>query len=122
MPVYTVYHRSLIKDDKKSYIARQFTALHSSVTGAAEESVKVMFIPLDDHSFFSGGEQCNEHVRVVAQIRYGRTEEQKRSLLCGMYDIVHRAAGKKYYGPDIQTQIVEIDDTATVMTNGVLNT
>ena len=62
----------------------------------------------------------DDWIRIIGQIRYGRTEEQKMRLLRGMYECVLFAMDKK--APrEIQTQIVEIDDTKTVMTNGILN-
>ena len=117
MPVYTVFHLSFVPPDKKDDLAIGLTDLHCHVTEASRESVKVMFIELDRDSFFSGGEKTEDYARAVAQIRSGRTDEQKTSILRGMYEILRAAVELG----DIQTQIVEIEDTKTVMTNGVLN-
>lgn len=130
MPVYTVYHRSPFGRTYKREIALALTNLHSTVTGAPAQAVKVIFIPLDEFDFFSGGQTKNHYVRVVAQIRKGRSEEQRMSILSGMFEIVQRALQlnsihRDKHGPEgepeIQTQIIEIDDNNTVMTNGTLN-
>ena len=120
MPVYTVYHRTAISNRTKEELAVTFTDLHAQVTGAAGNLVKVIFHELDEYSFFSGGRRVQDYIRVIAQIRIGRTESQKRQLLNGMSTIVHTIPGNKV-DREIQTQLVEIDDTKTVMTNGVLN-
>ena len=99
-------------------MADRFTALHVVVTGADAETVKVMFIELDADSIFIAGQRTGDYVRAVAQIRQGRTEVQKNDILWRMYEILRLVV----HEGDIQTQIVEIDDTKTVMTNGVLNT
>ena len=117
MPVYTVFHRSSIPGDKKQALAKSLTDLHSRVTETPEEAVKVMSVGLDVDSFFSGGKRIEDYVRLVGQIRRGRTEEEKWEILRGMYVILQVSLGKG----EIQTQIIEIDDTKTVMTNGVLN-
>ena len=99
-------------------MAKGLTTLHVKVTGAKPQEVKVMFFDLDRDSLFIGGERVKEYVRVIAQIRQGRTEAQKLELLEGMNRIMRAAVSKG----EIQVQILEIDDTKTVMTNGVMNT
>ena len=113
MPVYTIFHRSLVPIEQRKSLALQLTILHSTVTGAPRESVKVMFIALDNDSFFSGGERSDDFVRVVGQIRCGRTQDQKSSILLGMYEILREVVTTG----QIQTQIVGIDDTSTVYYN-----
>lgn len=117
MPVYTVYHRSYISASNREKVARGLTELHTSVTGAESQVVKVMFLELDSDNIFVGGERVNEYVRAVGQIRQGRTHAQKHEILEGMYSILREIipAG------EVQTQILEIDDTKTVMTDGVMN-
>lgn len=124
MPVYTVYHRSRLSQSSRKDIAQALTNLHSTTTGAPPQAVKVIYISLDKYSFFSGGETKQDYVRIVAQIRKGRSEEQKMSILRGMFEIVQKALhthSSTNVDTEIQTQIVEIDDAATVMTNGKLN-
>ena len=121
MPVYTVYHRSIIEVAAKAEIASGLTSLHSTVTAAQRKSVKVFFIALGRDSYFSGGEPAEEYVRVVAQIRQGRSQDQRMRLMRGMYELVHSVVGSSDGAVEIQTQILEIDDTKTVLTNGVLN-
>lgn len=120
MPLYTVLHRSCIPKEARKALAEDLTRLHTSVTSteAFPGAVKVMFIDLDSDSLFVGGDKVDAYVRVIGQIRRGRTEEQKLALLSGMYQIMEAAV----HGCEIQTQITEIDDTKTVMTNGSLNT
>ena len=60
-------------------------------------------------------------MRAVAQIRRGRSEDAKQSLLRGMYELIKEAFAMKTEAQEIQTQIIEIDDERTVMTNGILN-
>ena len=117
MPVYTVFHRSCIPIEHREWVADRLTALHVSITGAEPDAVKVMFIEFDADSIFIGGKQTTEYVRAVGQIRQGRTEDQKKAILYGMYEILRLIV----HDGEIQTQIVEIDDSKTVMTNGVLN-
>ncbi len=130
MPIYTVYHshiegrlgtlKEALATKERERIAAALTNLHTEVTGAPQESVKVFFLPLEALDYFSGGTLAYGYVRVIAQIRQGISDEQKMRLLKGMYETVKAAksAGKL---KEIQTQIVEIDDMKTVMTNGVLN-
>ncbi len=94
------------------------TDLHVTITAVPANAVKVMFIKLDVDSIFIGGERTEDYARVVAQIRQGRTEVQKNAILHGMYEILRLVIDSG----EIQTQVVEIDDAKTVMTNGVLNT
>ena len=134
MPIYTIYHRPLIQGKSREELAIGLTDLHANVTGASRDDVKIIFAPLDAYSFFKGGKPTQSYVRVVAQIRIGRTEEQKMQILSGMYKLVKAAfdqkpprfvsswSGQKHEEFIAETQIVEIDDTKTVMTNGVLNT
>lgn len=119
MPLYTVLHRSCIPKESRKALAGDLTLLHISVTSteASTGAVKVIFIDLDSESLFVGGDQVDAYVRVIGQIRFGRTEEQKLALLSGMHDIMKPVAD----GCEIQAQITEIDDTKTVMTNGLLN-
>jgi phenylpyruvate tautomerase PptA (4-oxalocrotonate tautomerase family) len=118
MPVYTIFHRSYISSGNRRNIAEELTKLHTNVTGAEPQAVKVMFFELDTHNIFIGGESAHKYVRVVGQIRQGRTEAQKTDLLEGMHKIMRAVVPKG----EIQVQIQEIDDTKTVMTNGVMNT
>ncbi|KAF2484245.1 hypothetical protein BDY17DRAFT_323113 [Neohortaea acidophila] len=120
MPVYTVYHRSLIQGKHRTNLAVNLTNLHCEVTGTPRDEVKVIFIPLDSQTFFWGGEPREGYVRIRAEIRVGRTEEQKGELLKGM-TLIGNAAHWSPALQQIQTQIVEIDDRETVMTNGVMN-
>lgn len=122
MPVYTIYHRPLLQGKPRVDLAKDLSKLHCSVTGAKIESVKVIFHQLDSYTFFSGGEDKHDYVCVVAQIRRGRSEELKLFLLRGMYELIKDAFAMKIEAQEIQTQIIEIDDERTVMTNGVLNT
>ena len=117
MPVYTIYHRSCIPSETRISVAERLTLLHSSVTGAGPELVKVMFVDLDSDSIFIGGARPATYIRAFAQIREGRTTIQKSEILYGMYEILRSAMPSG----EIQTQTVEIDDTKTVMTNGKMN-
>ena len=119
MPVYTIYTRPVISTSSRGRLATGLTDLHCKITGAPRNAVKVMFIQID--SFFSGGTKSGDYVRILGQIRRGRTEEQKLTILRGMYELVHEALGKQADRTEIQSQIAEIDDTKSVMTNGRLN-
>ena len=122
MPVYKVYHPLQLDGPTKEKIAIQLTDLHSSVTGAPRGSVKVIFLYLDVDSFFSGGKRKQAYLRLSAQIRRGRTTDERMRILRSMYEIVDFTTAYKGSEVEIQTQIIEIDDTDTVMTNGILNT
>ncbi len=119
MPVYTVFHYGHLSSGDRRHVAEQLTSLHADVTGADPQAVKVMFFEFDTGNIFVGGEKPHEYyVRIVGQIRHGRTQAQRTDLFEGMNKIMRTIM------PDgeIQVQIQEIDDTKTVMTNGVMNT
>lgn len=117
MPVYTVYHNDSISESRRKWVAKELTRLHTDVTGAEPKAVKVMFFELGYVNFYVGGEHTGRYVRVVGQIRQGRTDTQKTDILEGMHKIMKEVLPKG----EIQVQIQEIDDTKTVMTNGVMN-
>jgi phenylpyruvate tautomerase PptA (4-oxalocrotonate tautomerase family) len=82
MPLYTVYYPPpTLAPVDRAFIARWITKSHVSVTGAPAFLVKVIFIPLDPTSYFSGGEQETALLRIVGVIRAGRPREERQRLL-----------------------------------------
>ncbi|KAF2721179.1 hypothetical protein K431DRAFT_346485 [Polychaeton citri CBS 116435] len=84
MPFYTIHHTSLFNGFEKRQIATRLTDAHNQITGAPRTDVNVAFIDISEGDFFSGGERCDEWVRVVVQLDPDNSQslspEQKRAL------------------------------------------
>jgi phenylpyruvate tautomerase PptA (4-oxalocrotonate tautomerase family) len=117
MPVYTIYHRSNIARDARKATAESLTSIHCELTGAQPDTVKVMFLELDIPDLFIGGKTVRDYVRVIGQIREGRADEVMKQIMQRTYATLRAVVPTG----EIQVQLIEIDDTKTVMTNGALN-
>ena len=93
------------------------TKIHCELTEAPPNAVKVMFLELGIPDLFIGGKTVRDYVRLIGQIREGRSDEVKNQILQRAYATLRAVVPNG----EIQVQLVEIDDTKTVMTNGVLN-
>lgn len=83
MPTYAVHsHRGLISQNQRQEVAELLTTLHAEIAIAPRYLVQVLFHDLNDGAIFLAGQEVKEgHVWVHADIRSGRTQEQKTQLL-----------------------------------------
>src|SRR5277367_5776690 len=86
MPLYTVYHPTTLIAHSRSDIATVITNSHIKATGAPAFLVKVVFIPLEWTSFYSGGYAEEKLLRIVGVIRAGRSKEERQNLLMSIYE------------------------------------
>jgi phenylpyruvate tautomerase PptA (4-oxalocrotonate tautomerase family) len=86
MPLYTIYHPPVLSADQRADIAQAITEAHVSITGAPAFLVKVIFIPLDVSSYFTGGHAESNLLRIVGVIRAGRSTEDRQSLLMKIHN------------------------------------
>jgi phenylpyruvate tautomerase PptA (4-oxalocrotonate tautomerase family) len=115
MPLYTVYYPppSLAPVDR-AFIARWITKSHVSVTGAPAFLVKVIFVPLDPTSYFSGGEQETALLRIVGVIRAGRSKEERQRLLLELSIL------KQSFTEDIEIHLEEMLSEVSHRSSGIL--
>jgi phenylpyruvate tautomerase PptA (4-oxalocrotonate tautomerase family) len=90
MPLYTVYHPTTLIAHSRSDIATVITNSHIKATGAPAFLVKVVFIPVEWTSFFSGGCAEDKLLRIVGVIRAGRSKQERQSLLLSIYQGIKR--------------------------------
>ncbi len=83
MPTYTVWAEPNVIDRTiRKDIAHSFTEIHHEVARAPRYFVQVVFAALDDESIYLAGRPAGEgHIWVRADIRAGRTDEQKNELI-----------------------------------------
>lgn len=83
MPTYTCWSTvDTIPAEARQRIAQAITELHHDVAVAARFSVQVLFNDLAPASIYVAGQQAQAgHVWIRADIRAGRTGEQKHELL-----------------------------------------
>ena len=83
MPTYAVSsRRGVINPQQRGDVAKLLTTLHSEIALAPRYFVQVLFHDLDEGALFLAGQEAREgHVWIHADIRSGRTPEQKTQLL-----------------------------------------
>jgi phenylpyruvate tautomerase PptA (4-oxalocrotonate tautomerase family) len=83
MPTYTCWSTAgTVPPDARAKIATVLTEIHHEVAVAPRYLVQVVFADLDAGSLFLAGQPAPAaHVWIRADIRAGRTEEQKVELL-----------------------------------------
>lgn len=83
MPTYTVSSRiGLIDQEHRAAVAELLTTLHNEIAVAPRYLVQVLFNDLATGALFLAGKQAPEgHVWIHADIRSGRTQQQKTDLL-----------------------------------------
>lgn len=83
MPTYVCWTRSgSLSPDRRARIAKSITEIHHEVARAPRYFVQVIFNELQPQSHFVGGEEAaSDHIWIRADIRAGRTQEQKARLL-----------------------------------------
>jgi phenylpyruvate tautomerase PptA (4-oxalocrotonate tautomerase family) len=83
VPTYTVWSEAgLVAPDQRATIATALTEIHHEVAVAPRYFVQVVFTELVPGSLFVAGEPAAPgHLWIRADIRAGRTDDQKRRLL-----------------------------------------
>jgi hypothetical protein len=72
---------------------------------------------LDLWSLWSGGKRAQRYVHVELKVNRSESGQDKFALLREAYNIVKEALGEKGEQTEIQTQLVELTASETVMTN-----
>jgi phenylpyruvate tautomerase PptA (4-oxalocrotonate tautomerase family) len=94
MPIYQVMTPSATFDASlKPELAKAFTRIHASVTGAPAHFVHVVFSEVEPDSGFRGGE-ASRHTRIIGVVRAGRTPELIERLLTELSSEWHRITGQ----------------------------
>lgn len=94
MPTYTVTTEiNRLTPRQKTRIAQDITRIHKSVTGAPVSFVQILFTDIDPANHFVGGKPLqHDFLFLQAQIRAGRTLEQKQDLLFQLVQALAEAA------------------------------
>lgn len=92
MPTYMCYSRiGLLSRDQRSRIAKSLTEIHHEIAIAPRYFVQVIFNELTLHSHYIAGAEAQEgHIWIRADIRAGRTQEQKTGLITRIVDEVSK--------------------------------
>ena len=90
MPTYVCWARAgQLSPDQRQRIAKSITEIHHDVALAPRYFVQVIFNELEPHSHYVGGAEAEpNHIWIRADIRSGRTQEQKGRLLTRIVDDV----------------------------------
>lgn len=82
MPTYAFTTARDVSPDQRARIAQSVMAIHAAEADAPRYLVQVIFYTVEPGSIFIGGEAASpDHVWVRADIRAGRTAEQKAAIL-----------------------------------------
>lgn len=93
MPTYVCSApRQLLSPQQKTAIAQSITEAHHQATGAPTYFVQVIFEEREPGSLFLGGEPQADHLWIRADIRAGRSQEQRGALLENILRQVARIA------------------------------
>lgn len=95
MPTYLCWSRAgKLANDQRARIATAITEIHHEVALAPRYFVQVIFNDLEPGSHFVGGKEASpDHIWVRADIRAGRTQEQKEQLLTRIAQKVSEVTG-----------------------------
>lgn len=90
MPTYNCWSRAgQISAGQRKEIAKRITQIHHDVSSAPRYFVQVIFNDVAEHSHFIAGEAADQsHIWIRADIRSGRSVEQKSQLLNRILDDV----------------------------------
>lgn len=82
MPTYVYTTARVLSGDQRKRLVDSVTAIHHEEARAPRYFVQVIFQRVEPGSIFLGGEPApDDHVWVRADIRAGRTREQKAAML-----------------------------------------
>lgn len=95
MPTYTVWSETgTISLKSRAAIASVVTEAHHSVTGAPRYFAQVLFPEVEAGSMYVAGRAFTEgHIWVRADIRAGRSTDQKRELISRVMEEISNATG-----------------------------
>lgn len=95
MPTYTVHAPAgRLSHLQKSELAREITAIHNEHTGAQTFFAQVIFVDVQNGSWYVGGAPIqNEQIHLNGQVRSGRTKEVKQALLRSLAKVLSRISG-----------------------------
>ena len=95
MPTYVCYlPRDRFDTEQKARIAAAISQRHSEATGAPSYFVQVM-IEETDADRYLGGQLASDHIWVRGDIRAGRTENQRTTLMIKVMQDISRITGVK---------------------------
>ncbi|WP_315831885.1 tautomerase family protein [Bradyrhizobium prioriisuperbiae] len=95
MPTYVcTSHSGVLSPEQRARISRRLTEIHHEVAVAPRYFVQVIFNDLSPHSHYIGGDEAGPgQIWIRADIRSGRTQEQKAKLLTRIIDAVSEISG-----------------------------
>ncbi len=95
MPTYVCWSRAgKLANDQRERIATSITDIHHEVARAPRYFVQVIFNDLEPGSHFVGGREASpDQIWMRADIRAGRTQEQKEQLLTRIAQAVSEVTG-----------------------------
>ena len=94
MPTYTCAVKpGLLTVEQKQRIALAITRLHSEATGAPTWFVQVVIDENQHRQRYLGGQQADGHIWIRADIRAGRTHQQRQRLILSILKAVSEISG-----------------------------
>jgi phenylpyruvate tautomerase PptA (4-oxalocrotonate tautomerase family) len=94
MPTYICAVRTgLLNAEQKQRIASAITRLHSEATGAPPSFVQVVIDENEQRQCYVGGQAADHHIWIRADIRAGRTSEQRQRLMLSIMQAVSEISG-----------------------------
>jgi phenylpyruvate tautomerase PptA (4-oxalocrotonate tautomerase family) len=93
VPTYVCTVRTgLLTDDQKNKLVSEITRLHSEETGAPATFVQVVIDEGSHRRRYLGGTATEDHIWIRADIREGRSKEQREKLMTGLRKSVSEIA------------------------------
>jgi phenylpyruvate tautomerase PptA (4-oxalocrotonate tautomerase family) len=94
MPTYfCAVKTGLLNDEQKRRIASAITRLHSEATGAPTWFVQVVIDENQQRQRYLGGQPADGHIWIRADIRAGRSSEQRQRLMLNIMHAVSEISG-----------------------------
>jgi len=94
MPTYVcVVKAGLLNDEQKQRIASAITRLHSETTGAPTWLVQVVIDENEQRQRYLNGIPADHQIWIRADIRAGRTSEQRQRLMRGIVQAISEISG-----------------------------
>src|SRR5919106_4206425 len=94
MPTYVcVVKAGLLNDEQKQRIASAITRLHSEATGAPTWFAQVVIDENEQRQRYLGGQRADHQIWIRADIRAGRTSEQRQRLMLSIMRAVSEISG-----------------------------
>ena len=94
MPTYVCLVKAgLLDDEQKQRIASTITRLHSETTGAPTWLVQVVIDENEHRRRYLNGQPADHQIWIRADIRAGRTKEQRQRLMMGIVQAISEISG-----------------------------